>query len=57
MFQDRSASGSSSYTVRQGDTIGRIALAQNVTIERLLRANDLSRSSTIYPGQVIRFPE
>ena len=56
-IQTGSASGSRSYTVRQGDTIGRIALAQNVTIERLLRANDLSRSSTIYPGQVIRFPE
>ena len=50
------AGGSRSYTVRQGDTIGRIAQAQNVSIESLLRTNGLSRSSTIYPGQVIRFP-
>jgi membrane-bound lytic murein transglycosylase D len=50
------ATGLRSYTVRRGDTIGRIAQAQNVSIERLLSANGLSRSSTIYPGQVIRFP-
>jgi membrane-bound lytic murein transglycosylase D len=52
-----SAAGSSSYTVRPGDTIGRIASAQNVPVDRLLRANGLSRASTIYPGQVIRFPD
>jgi LysM repeat protein len=45
-----------SYTVRRGDTIGRIAQAENVSIESLLRTNGLSRTSTIYPGQVIRFP-
>ena len=48
---------SRSYTVRRGDTIGRIAKAQNVPIDLILRANGLSRSSTIFPGQVIRFPE
>jgi membrane-bound lytic murein transglycosylase D len=51
-----SASGSRSYTVRRGDTIGRIAQAENISVDRLLRTNGLSRSSTIYPGQVIRFP-
>jgi membrane-bound lytic murein transglycosylase D len=50
-------SGSSSYTVRRGDTIAEIAAAKNVPIDRLLLANGLSRSSTIYPGQVIRFPD
>jgi membrane-bound lytic murein transglycosylase D len=45
-----------SYTVRSGDTIGRIAQAGNVSIDSLLRTNGLSRSSTIYPGQVIHFP-
>jgi membrane-bound lytic murein transglycosylase D len=49
--------GARSYTVRRGDTIGRIAQAENVSIDQLLRANGLSRSSTIYPGQVIRFPD
>ena len=49
--------GSRSYTVRRGDTIGRIARARNVSVDALLRANGLSRKSTIYPGQVLRFPE
>jgi len=51
-----SATGSRSYTVRPGDTIGRIAQAQKVSVEKLLRTNGLSRSSTIYPGQVIQLP-
>ena len=42
--------------MRPGDTIGRIAQAEKVSIDRLLRANGLSRSSTIYPGQVIELP-
>jgi LysM repeat protein len=41
------------YTVRREDTIGRIAEAQNVPINSILRSNGLSRSSTIYPGQVL----
>ena len=49
-----SPAGSRRYTVRRGDTIGRIAKVQNVPINSLLRSNDLSRSSTIYPGQVLR---
>jgi membrane-bound lytic murein transglycosylase D len=49
--------GSGSYTVRRGDTIGRIAQAKNVPIHSILRSNGLSRSSTIYPGQVLRIPD
>lgn len=55
-IRTRSGSGSRSYTVRRGDTIGRIAHAQIVSVERLRSANGLSQFSTIYPGQVIRFP-
>lgn len=55
-IRSRAVASGRSYVVRQGDTIGRIAQLQNVPVERLLRANGLSRSSTIYPGQVIRFP-
>jgi LysM repeat protein len=43
--------------VRRGDTIAEIAAAKNVPIDRLRLATGLSRSSTIYPGQVIRFPD
>jgi membrane-bound lytic murein transglycosylase D len=58
IFAARSGGGGSqSYTVRRGDTITRIAAAQNVPVDRLLSVNGLSRSSTIYPGQVIRFPD
>jgi membrane-bound lytic murein transglycosylase D len=49
-------STSGSYTVRSGDTIGRIAAAKKVSIGKLLRANGLSPTSTIYPGQVISLP-
>jgi membrane-bound lytic murein transglycosylase D len=46
--------GSRSYTVRRGDTISRIAAVQNVPVDSILRSNGLSRSSKIYPGQVLR---
>jgi len=52
-----SAGGSGHYVVRRGDTIGRIAAARNVSVDSLLRANGLSRSSTIYPGQRIHVPD
>jgi membrane-bound lytic murein transglycosylase D len=55
-IQTASASGARSYTVRRGDTIGRIAEAQNVSVQSLLRTNGLSRTHTIYPGQVIQLP-
>ena len=52
-----SSAGLGTYTVRRGDTLGRIAQAQNVSVESLLRLNGLSRSSKIYPGQQIRYPD
>lgn len=44
------------YVVRRGDTLGRIARRQGVTLSSLLRANDLSSRSTIYPGQTLTIP-
>ena len=54
------SSGKSSgrvYTVARGDTIGKIAQRHRVSVDAMLRANGLSRSSTIHPGQKLRFPE
>lgn len=49
------ASGSS-YVVRRGDTLGKIARGMQVSLSQLLAANGLSRRSTIYPGQTLRAP-
>jgi membrane-bound lytic murein transglycosylase D len=48
--------GGSSYVVRRGDTLGAIARRQGVSLSRLLAANNLSRRSTIYPGQRLVIP-
>ncbi|HXV74960.1 MAG TPA: LysM peptidoglycan-binding domain-containing protein [Candidatus Polarisedimenticolaceae bacterium] len=48
--------GSRTYSVQRGDTIGRIARAHSVSLHAVLQANGLSRSSTIYPGQVLIIP-
>lgn len=44
------------YTVRRGDTLGAIAERHGVSLNSLLRANRLSRRSTIYPGQRLTIP-
>ena len=48
--------GARTYEVRRGDTVGKIARTYSVSIDSVLRANGLSRSSTIYPGQVLVIP-
>jgi N-acetylmuramoyl-L-alanine amidase len=42
------------YTIKRGDTISAIAARYNTTTDKLLKLNKLSRSSIIYPGQVIK---
>lgn len=42
------------HTVVAGDTITRIAAKHGTTIDAVLAANGLTRSSIIYPGQTIR---
>jgi LysM repeat protein len=41
------------YTVRSGDTLGRIADAHGVSLGTVLELNGLDRSSIIHPGDVI----
>jgi membrane-bound lytic murein transglycosylase D len=49
--------GARTYAVRRGDTVGKIAQAHRVSLTAVLRANGLSKSSTIYPGQVLVIPD
>ncbi len=44
------------YLVRRGDTLGKIAQRQGVSLNRLLQVNGLSSRSTIYPGQRLAIP-
>lgn len=51
----RPASEFAVYRVEKGDTLSAIALAFNVSVERLAAANNLT-SHTIYVGQELRVP-
>jgi LysM repeat protein len=45
------------YIVREGDTLGEIALRHHKTITELVDANDIENPNRIVPGQVIIIPE
>jgi len=45
-----------SHTVRAGDTVTGIAAKHGVSVDAVLGANGLSRSSIIYPGQKLAIP-
>jgi membrane-bound lytic murein transglycosylase D len=51
-----SGGGGGTYVVQRGDTLGRIAQRQGVSLSRLMSVNGLSRRSTIYPGQRLSIP-
>lgn len=44
------------YTVKPGDTLGRIARDHGVSVSDLVEANDISNPNLIYPGQVLVIP-
>ena len=48
------ASAASYYKVKKGDTLGRIAARQGVTVSQLCKWNNISRNSILRPGQVLR---
>jgi len=45
------------YTVQRGDTLSGIARREGVSLSKLLSANGLDKSSTIYVGQNLLIPE
>ncbi|MHA7180510.1 LysM peptidoglycan-binding domain-containing protein [Arthrobacter sp. MDB2-24] len=47
-------SSGTTYVVKPGDTLGAIAARNGVSLQSVLTANNLSLTSTIYPGQKIR---
>jgi LysM repeat protein len=49
-----SAPGAATYTVRSGDTLSHIAGRHGIGLSTLLKANGLSTSSVIHPGQKLK---
>jgi membrane-bound lytic murein transglycosylase D len=44
------------YTVKRGDTVGKIARAHGVEADELILANNLGKRATILPHQTLRIP-
>lgn len=45
--------GTKTYTVRNGDNLGKIAKKNGVSLDKILEMNKLAREDNIHPGQVI----
>lgn len=50
------SSAASTYVIKTGDTLSSIAKAHKTTVEKLLAANHLSWTSTIYAGKKLSIP-
>lgn len=50
------AAGGSSYVVRPGDTLYRVAALHGVTVQALIQANGISNPNLIYAGQELAIP-
>lgn len=55
VFNDNFPSTGTTYTVKRGDTLGRIARENNSTVEWIRNANRLA-TDTIFPGQELFIP-
>lgn len=42
------------YTVKEGDTLNKIALEHNTTVEYIALSNNIKDINLIYPGQVFK---
>ncbi|GAA1122410.1 LysM peptidoglycan-binding domain-containing protein [Citricoccus alkalitolerans] len=52
----KSAKAAASYTVKAGDTLSHIAVRHDLSLSALLKANGLSASTIIHPGQKLTLP-
>jgi LysM repeat protein len=48
--------GGATYVVQSGDNLYRIALRYGITVDAILRINDLANPNLLHAGQVIRLP-
>ncbi len=48
--------GPSAYTVRPGDTLSRIASQFGITVDDIVRANNIADPNTLAEGQVVTIP-
>jgi membrane-bound lytic murein transglycosylase D len=51
--KDPEAMKAKKYTVKQGDSLNRIARENNISLEKLLTLNRMAQNDPIHPGQVI----
>ena len=54
--QSNSAGGNQTYTIKSGDTLGKIAQQHGVRTNDLANANGLSLTDTIHPGDQLTIP-
>lgn len=47
----------STYTVKKGDSLYRVAREYDTTVQKLIELNNIANPSIIYPGQVLRLEE
>lgn len=50
----RTPSAPATYTVKRGDTLSHVAARHKISLNTLLSANNLSRTSVIHPGQTLK---
>lgn len=47
----------STYTVRPGDTLWNMAQKHGITLEALIKVNNIKNPDYIYPGQILTIPQ